>query len=278
VIVALASTIVALYAAHESASAANSAAQNSAQQTDEGQLTSAISSFDEGNSSTRAIRLALAAQDMQQILSLPPSAEQGQRDALGDYSTLLEALSIYLRSHGPKSTRAFGIGYGIPPAAAIDTTAALNDFSGLADERQSIQSLNRDYVPTLDLSGDQLSGKDLSGWNLSWLTSTFAGVDLRGAILVGSNFARADLLEAHLQCADLQGADFRNANLVDADLRGAIVQGADFRGAILNGVRIKGLDGNAKGLRPGVPVSVGARATNLQCLKRFQDRPAQHKR
>lgn len=123
---------------------ANSAAQISEQQTDEAQLASAISSFDAGNSSTRATRLVLAARDMQQILSLPPSAEQGQRDALGDYSTLLDALSIYLRSHGPRSTRAFGIGYGIPPAATIDTAEALNDVGVLADERQAIQSLNKD--------------------------------------------------------------------------------------------------------------------------------------
>lgn len=114
VVVALASTIVALYAAPESASAANSAAQISEQQTDEAQLASAISSFDAGNSSTRATRLVLAARDMQQILSLPPSAEQGQRDALGDYSTLLDALSIYLRSHGARSTAPLASVTGYP--------------------------------------------------------------------------------------------------------------------------------------------------------------------
>jgi hypothetical protein len=269
VIAALASTAVALYTVQQNSAAANAAAQSTAQQADEAQLTSAINSLDQGDSSARATRLILAARDVQRILSLPPSTDQARRDAYDDFTTLIEALSIYLKTHGAKSTHTFGPGHGVPPPVRIDVTLAASDIQRLFSEEPEIKSLNRYLVPAIDLSGDELAGIALPSADLSWVSAYFADIDLRGADLAGSNLSHVDLQGASLQCANLTDVDFSHTDLRSADLRGAIVEGADFRGAVLGNANLSPLYGKANGIHPGLSITSSIPVTNL-CLKRFQ--------
>jgi hypothetical protein len=92
VVVALSSTLVALFAARQSNEAAQSAAQASAQQTAESQLASAISSLDVGNSSVRITQMLLIKRDITGIMSsLPFSTSKENQDAYSDYTTTLQA-------------------------------------------------------------------------------------------------------------------------------------------------------------------------------------------
>ncbi|TYB34497.1 pentapeptide repeat-containing protein [Micromonospora sp. AP08] len=60
-----------------------------------------------------------------------------------------------------------------------------------------------------------------------------AGVDRRGAVLIGVDLRRADLAGANLRGACLIGADLRGVDLGAADLTGADLRGADLRGTDL---------------------------------------------
>ena len=76
--------------------------------------------------------------------------------------------------------------------------------------------------------------------------------NLRGAVLLGADFAHADLRRANLRGAyliasNLSGADLREADLIGADLRDADLSGADLRGAIfLTQAQLKAAKGDAQ--------------------------------
>lgn len=61
-----------------------------------------------------------------------------------------------------------------------------------------------------------------------------AGVDRRGAMLLGADLRRAGLAGANLRGACLVGADLREVDLDAADLTGADLRGADLSGADLS--------------------------------------------
>lgn len=60
-----------------------------------------------------------------------------------------------------------------------------------------------------------------------------AGVDRRGAVLIGTDLRRAGLAGANLRGACLIGADLRGVDLGAADLTGADLRGTDLRGTHL---------------------------------------------
>lgn len=78
----------------------------------------------------------------------------------------------------------------------------------------------------VDLRRALLDGSDLAGANLDH-------ADLRGASLQRARLVGASLWEARIGDADLGGADLRDAKLDHADLRGANLQGADMKGVSL---------------------------------------------
>lgn len=250
VVVALSSTVVALVAARQSNEATQSAAQLSAQQAAESQLTSAIGSLDVGSSSVRITQMLLIERDVTGIMSLPFSTNEEEQDAYSDYTTSLQALTVYLDSHTPARTSSFGPGYGTPPASGLpgDLSYAANTLHDLIDmgNAQNISSTLHATPPIVNLSRVTLFNELLPGTNLSWVISDLTGADLRGAILEFSSFSLTSNLEfSYLQCADLQGADFRGADLAYADLRGADVDNANFSGANLTGARLTSLYGHA---------------------------------
>jgi uncharacterized protein YjbI with pentapeptide repeats len=75
-----------------------------------------------------------------------------------------------------------------------------------------------------DFSRRNLSGADLTGADLS---DTF----MHNTNLQGANLTRANLFRANLFQADLRQAILSEANLIGADLSGADLRGADLRGA-----------------------------------------------
>jgi hypothetical protein len=94
VVVALSSTLVALLSVRQNDEASQSAAQASVQQAAENQLTSAISSLNTGNSTVRITQMLLIQRDITEIISLPLSTSGERADALSDYATAIQALSV----------------------------------------------------------------------------------------------------------------------------------------------------------------------------------------
>ena len=108
------------------------------------------------------------------------------------------------------------------------------------------------------IEGMQLAAEDLTG--AQFRNSTINGADLRGAILVDTEFSYANMSNARLLSADLSNADMvgvtlRNANLTDAKLpkanlsfailHNAVLVNADLRNAnlthaMLNGALLRG--------------------------------------
>ncbi|MFR9780656.1 pentapeptide repeat-containing protein [Micromonospora sp. MS34] len=105
-------------------------------------------------------------------------------------------------------------------AAALAETGRLTD--GTPDELLGVDvDAHRDRVNgLLSRAGEQArAGR--------------AGVDRRGAVLIGADLRRAGLAGANLRGACLIGADLRGVDLGAADLTGADLRGADLRGADL---------------------------------------------
>ncbi|SBT45033.1 Pentapeptide repeat-containing protein [Micromonospora narathiwatensis] len=105
-------------------------------------------------------------------------------------------------------------------AAALAETGRLTD--GSPDDLLALDvDAHRDRVNRLlSRAGEQARGAP-------------AGVDRRGAILIGADLRRAGLSGANLRGACLIGADLRGVDLGAADLTGADLRGADLRGTDL---------------------------------------------
>lgn len=89
-------------------------------------------------------------------------------------------------------------------------------------------------LESADLSG----GIDLSGYDLSF--ANLAYINLRDAILVGTDFAASILDHGDFTDADFSGANIQSADLFYATLAGANFGGADLSGAILRYADISG--------------------------------------
>ena len=258
VVVALASTVIAVIVARQSAAATNAAAEISIEQSYEGQLSSAISAMGTGGVSARVTNMLLIQRAVQGIMSLPLSTNEARQSARNDYTTTLSVLSFYIHNHTPSTNRTFGPGYGIPPSGQIpsDVAYAGGVIGRLLSIASRVTALSSGFSiqPALDLSNAELYGQSWPDVNFSQVNAYMPRTDLRGAYLVNSRWNNVYLAGSYLQCADLRGADLSGANLVGADLRGANVQNANFRGAFLNGANLGHLYGSAIGL----PVSHSA--------------------
>jgi uncharacterized protein YjbI with pentapeptide repeats len=292
VVLALSSTVIALFAARQSNEAAQSAAQASALQNADSQLTSDISSLDQGDSAAQATQILLTGKEITSVMSMQLSTSEARQEAYSDYTTTLEAISIYIHTNAsPTSTSAstsFGLGYGtLPPGGyPINLQVAADQIVRLLQLHNQVNALSFG-TPALDLSNDEFYGLDLAGINLSWVSAYMRGVDLRGAVLeravlssrdylalshlqcadmTGAELLGADLEDANLSGADLAGADLRGADLAGADLRGAYVLGANFSGARIIGTTLTTLYGRATGLPPGIATSAGQPLSLSSCL------------
>jgi hypothetical protein len=175
----------------------------------------------------------------------------------------------------------FGSGYGrLLQPGPIDLQYAVDQVRFLLTPSLQREVMSeREGLPAIDLSDDELSGANLTGVNFGWVDGYLFAIDLRGASLGNSDWSSSsDLSSAYLQCSDLSHSDFRGADLSDADLSGANVQGANFTGAHLRGVTIRYVYGIAKWPAHRAPKALPEQGWDpLTCMKSralWQNAPA----
>jgi hypothetical protein len=249
--------IVAIWVATQGQVTVDRNATATLQQTEDSQLSTAITAIGSGNTSEEIAGLLLLARNTSNRFALMGETRETPANVSGDYTTALQILSGFLSSQGqayltssPSISATFGRGYGLPPSPGIplEMIYAADQVKFLLSSSfaASVTALGAGPPPALDLSNDELDGQPWQGINFAWIHAYLAGIDLRGADLGESTWsAHSDLSGAYLQCADLTGADFRGANLRDANLSGADVQGADFAGADLEGAILTSMHGVA---------------------------------
>jgi hypothetical protein len=257
-VISATAVIVAIVVALQGQATVKHNSQTALQQSEDSQLSTAITALGSGNAAERMAGLALLGQNVSSRIALSSNTGEPAADVLGNYQTALRVLSSYLSSQGQafltaaraaRTTAPFGRGFGIPssPGIPIDISYAAGQVQLLLELHSKVMALGSGR-PNIDLSHDELMGQSWKGINFSWLASAFLrGIDLRGANLKSSRWGKgSDLQYSYLQCANLQGANFRRADLSHADLRGANVQGADFRNTSLQGLRGAYVYGTAK--------------------------------
>jgi uncharacterized protein YjbI with pentapeptide repeats len=277
---ALATAGVAFYVAHLGQVTVNRDAQAALQQSEETQLSAAITALGSSSASERVAGMLLLAQNTANRFALAAKTGEGRAQLFTNYTTALQTLSAYLSSGSRTLLSAtaktqlsvpFGPGYGrLVEPGPIDLQYAVDQVSYLLSPRvQRDVMTEREGQPAIDLSSDELSGAYFAGVNFGWVYGDLFAIDLRGASLANSSWSRSsDLSRAYLQCADLRYSDFRGADLRYSDLSGANVQGADFTGAELKGVKIAYVYGIAKWPANRAPkVLPEQRWDHLTCMK-----------
>jgi hypothetical protein len=255
---ALATAVVAILVAHQSQVTVNHDTQTALQQSEDAQLSEAISALGSSSASERVAGLLLLTQNTTGRFALAAKTGEDPVQLFDDYTTTLQTLSAYLSSGSTTLLAAtaksqpsvpFGPGYGrLLQPGPIDLQYAVDQVRFLLT-----LSLQRDVMsehvgrPAIDLSDDELSGANLAGVHFDWVRAYLAAIDLRGASLEHSRWSkRSNLSGAHLQCADLSKSVLRGVNLSDADLSGANVQSANFARAYFKGVKIAYVYGRAR--------------------------------
>jgi hypothetical protein len=197
--------------------------------------------------------MLLIQRDINEIISLPLSTSEERADALSDYVTAIQALSVYISGYTtPPHTSSLGLGYGSLSTfdLADDVTYAFNTMIEIVAAGSTKSQLDpivgEEIPPVINLTNRMLDGLPWPPVNIGSVIIYLSGSDLRGAFMEDTGWnEESNLSHSYLQCADLAGADFQGADLAYADLRGANVQGADFRGANLTGARLTSLYGVA---------------------------------
>lgn len=278
-VASVASIATALWVASQGQETLNRSAQSALQQSEDAQLSTAITAIGYNNNPAEEIAgLLLLTRNTLNRISFIGKTQESPSNIFDDYTTTLQVLSGYLSSHSesfltntPQLSVTFGRGYGVPPALPIEIEYAGDQVEALLTSRTAkhVTSLNNNVPPSIDLSYDELAGQYWQGINFGWMGADLIGIDLRGANLEKSQWSlRSYLAKAYLQCADLQGANFRGANLSGADLSGANVAGADFRGANLSKAILTPLYGNAKWPRSIREPTLPTRSWNQEaCLR-----------
>jgi hypothetical protein len=232
--------------------------QSTLRQSEDTQLSTAITALGDSESAQRIAGLVLLARNAGGRFQLSAEAGEPSADVYDDYTTALQILSGYLNSHSQtyitamstaKTTKPFRLGYGMPPSPGIplDIIYAADQVTYLLNSKMqsNVTRLNAGE-PTIDLAHDELFGQPWPGINFRWISAWLVGIDLRGANLEQSKWGKdSHLSYSYLQCANLGGAKFGQADLKYVDLRGANVQGADFSSAHIEGANLTQVYGKA---------------------------------
>lgn len=257
-VAALATAFVAIIVARQSQITVDHDTQTNLQQSEDTQLSSAITALGSSSASERVAGMLLLTENTANRFALAAKAGEGRAQLFNDYTTALQTLSAYLSSASRTLLAAtaksqhrvpFGRGYGrLLQPSPLDLQYAVDQVKFLLTPSLQGEVLSdREGAPAIDLSNDELSVANFNGVNFGWVSGYLFAIDLRGATLQNSSWSsRSDLSRAYLQCADLRYSHFRGADLIDADLSGANVKGANFTGAHLRGVKIAYVYGKAK--------------------------------
>ena len=258
-LVSAAAVMVAIFVAVQGQITVNHNSQVTLRQSEDSQLSTAITALGSSDTAEQIAGLVLLAQNAANRFTLSSETGEPPAGVFADYTTALQILSGYLSSNGEaflddtstgQASAIFGRGYGVPPPPGvpinvIDAADQVEFMLGSGLEGM-VTALNAGR-PAIDLSYDELIGQPWYGINFDWISAYLVGIDLRGANLASSRWSGySDLSHSYLQCADLEGADFRGAYLTYADLRGANVQGADFRDAHIKDAILTSLYGDAE--------------------------------
>jgi uncharacterized protein YjbI with pentapeptide repeats len=275
--VSAAAVIVAIIVAWQGQETVNHNSQTSLEQSEDTQLSTAITALGSSETAERVAGLQLLERNAAGRFSLAAETGESPANVFSDYTTALEIFSGYLSSHNSslladtstgQAAAPFGQGYGTPPIP-LDVVYAADQVQTMLEMKREVTALHAGQ-PAIDLSHDELYGQPWTRIDFRWIKAYLFGIDLRGAYLESSQWGRqSDLSHSYLQCADLQGANFRGADLTFADLRGANIQGADFRGARIKGAKLTQLYGVATWSRrpkrvTTVPVQQWNQGTCLQ--------------
>lgn len=242
--------------------------QTTLEQSQDSQLSTAITALGSENVAERVAGLALLERNASARITLSSKTGESAADVFNNYQTAVRIFSGFLSSQGQafltaastgQTVASFGRGYGTPrpPGLPYDVIYAADQVKLMLGLSGTVTALNSGQQPVVDLSEDELIGQPWSGVDFSGVKAFLPNIDLRGANLESSHWGKgSDLQYAHLQCANLQGANFRRADLSYADLRGANVQGASFRNTSLQGIHDTYVYGTAKWSRlpPGIKI------------------------
>ena len=279
----VAAVVVAAFVAVQGQETVNHNSQSTLLESEDSQLSTAITAIGSDNVTERIAGLLLLTQNASSRFTLIAKTGETPAAVYGDYTTVLQMLGGYLSSQGEayltnlsthQQVAPFRRGHGEPPVPGVplDIQDAADQLAILLKPgmERDIAKLNLGWRPAIDLSYDELVGQYWYSVNFSWITAYMPGIDLRGANLESSRWSESsDLNASYLQCADLRDADFRGAYLNHAYLNGANVQGADFRGAHIEGVSHIQLYGVAKWSQqpPGITTHPVKEWNPDSCLK-----------
>lgn len=165
-------------------------------------------------------------------------------DSPRDQATMVEVLSAFLRTDGP---RAGGKPCGPTPA---DVSAAFTVLTRRDVGRDPVTMeidlrglcLRDVQVEFGDLTGMSLNGSDLTGANLSM--ARFWQTSMSEAILVDVDLLGVDMTDGFVSAghADFSGADLSFTELGSTDFSGSVFVGADLRGSDLGSADFTGTD------------------------------------
>jgi hypothetical protein len=155
----------------------------------------------------------LASEKIEMRLGGIYTLERISRESSGDYWTVMETLTAFVREHArwKEPDAADAVVSGQEPPTDIAAVLAVI-------VRRPEMERNREKR---------------EGWSLD-----LRGADLRGANLGGAHLEGAILFGAHLEGANLWGAHLEGANLYRARLEGANLTGAGLEGATLWGTHL----------------------------------------
>jgi hypothetical protein len=98
--IAIAAVIVTIFVAWQGQVSVNHNSQASLQQSEDSQLSTAITALGSGNTAERVAGLLLLARNTSARFTLSPKAGEARANVFDDYTTALQIFSGYLSSHG----------------------------------------------------------------------------------------------------------------------------------------------------------------------------------
>jgi hypothetical protein len=188
--------LVAVFVAWQGWQTVNHSSQTTLQQSEDSQLSAAITALGYDNSAERIAGLALLQRDAADRIALSAKTGESPADIFNNYQTVLRIFSGYVSSQGQtfltassaQASTPFGRGYGVPasPGTPLDVIYAADQVKLMLDLDSEVAPLSPGR-PVIDLSNDELMSQSWKGINFSWIA------DLRGADVQGANFRHASI-------------------------------------------------------------------------------------
>lgn len=265
VIAALASVGITSYYSHQNAkeSAASvrlssQQAEFSAEQTDEAQISTAITNINGGNSQDRVVRINLLAKDVGELMNLALPTADAKQSALTNFQIVVNVLASYIHEHSPSRAAE----YHEPPRGITrpDVSSAISSLGEISRLERQARAAGSHFSPVLNLLAVDLQGADLEQANFGWFDAILSDSDLREANFSYANLDGVAMVNSVLSCSDMASTSMVHSNLTDATISNVNIQGANLYRAVFNdAVRFRLI---------GQPIHAPANFYTLPTLKR----------